>query len=107
MFWWFIVGAEADEEKIELLLAEVKGKDITELLAAGREKLASVPSGGAAVAAPGGGATAATAAPAAEEPKKEEKKEEEESDEVIFSSIVLQYLMLICRLTNFTFLFVV
>ncbi|KAM7496880.1 hypothetical protein LguiA_021294 [Lonicera macranthoides] len=73
------VGAEADEEKIELLLAEVKGKDIAELLAAGREKLASVPSGGATVAVTGGGAV--TFAPAAEEPKKEEKKVEEESDE--------------------------
>ncbi|XP_034687227.1 60S acidic ribosomal protein P2-like [Vitis riparia] len=75
------VGAEADDDRIELLLAEVKGKDITELIASGREKLASVPSGGGAavaVAAPGGGA----AAPAAAEPKKEEKVEEkEESDD--------------------------
>ena len=66
-----------------MLLAEVKGKDITELIASGREKLASVPSGGGAavaVAAPGGGGAAA---PAAAEPKKEEKVEEkEESDDV-------------------------
>ncbi|XP_010520675.1 PREDICTED: 60S acidic ribosomal protein P2-4-like, partial [Tarenaya hassleriana] len=40
------VGAEVDEESIELLLKEVSGKDITELIASGREKLASVPSGG-------------------------------------------------------------
>ncbi|KAA8550192.1 hypothetical protein F0562_001876 [Nyssa sinensis] len=79
------VGAEADDDKIELLLSQVKGKDITELIAAGREKLASVPSGGsagvpmAAVAAGGGGGAAA---PAAAEPKKEEKVEEkEESDD--------------------------
>ncbi|KAG2674475.1 hypothetical protein I3760_13G137800 [Carya illinoinensis] len=75
------VGADCDDDKIELLLSEVKGKDITELIAAGREKLASVPSGGGgiAVAAPaGGGAPAAAAA----EPKKEEKVEEkEESDD--------------------------
>ncbi|KAL6341775.1 hypothetical protein AAG906_038019 [Vitis piasezkii] len=62
------VGAEADDDRIELLLAE--------------EKLASVPSGGGAaiaVAAPGGGGAAA---PAAAEPKKEEKVEEkEESDD--------------------------
>ncbi|XP_034703068.1 60S acidic ribosomal protein P2-like [Vitis riparia] len=74
------VGAEADDDGIGLLLSEVKGKDITELIASGREKLASVPSGGgvavAAVAASGGAAHAAT------EPKKEEKVEEkEESDE--------------------------
>lgn len=53
-----------------MLLSQVKGKDITELIAAGREKLASVPAGGG-------------AAPAAAQPKKEEKVEEkEESDDV-------------------------
>ncbi|KAL6324718.1 hypothetical protein AAG906_017058 [Vitis piasezkii] len=76
------VGAEADDDGIELLLSEVKGKDITELIASGREKLASVPSGGgvavAAVAASDGGGVA----PAAIDPKKEKKVEEkEESDE--------------------------
>ncbi|PRQ28413.1 large ribosomal subunit protein P2A-like [Rosa rugosa] len=77
------VGAEAESDRIELLLKELKGKDITEIIASGREKLASVPSGGggvavAASAAAGGGA----AAPAAAEQKKEEKVEEkEESDD--------------------------
>ena len=65
-------------------MSSVKGKDITELIASGREKLASVPSGGGAavaVAAAGGGGGAA--APAAAESKKEEKVEEkEESDDV-------------------------
>eukprot|EP00262_Sarcandra_glabra_P009267 TRINITY_DN2337_c1_g2_i2.p2 TRINITY_DN2337_c1_g2~~TRINITY_DN2337_c1_g2_i2.p2 ORF type:complete len:118 (+),score=45.95 TRINITY_DN2337_c1_g2_i2:322-675(+) len=80
------VGAEADDDRIELLLCEVKGKDITELIAAGREKLASVPSGGGgggiAVAATAGGGGADAAGPAAAEPKKEEKVEEkEESDD--------------------------
>ncbi|XP_051142952.1 60S acidic ribosomal protein P2-like [Andrographis paniculata] len=77
------VGADADDDKVELLLSQVKGKDITELIASGREKLASVPAGGGAVAvaAPAGGAGGA-AAPAAAEPKKEEKVEEkEESDD--------------------------
>lgn len=79
----FTVGAEADGDRIELLLSQVKGKDITELIASGREKLASVPSGGGAVAvaspASGGGGGAA---PAAAEQKKEEKVEEkEESDD--------------------------
>lgn len=80
------VGADADEDRIDLLLSQVKGKDITELIASGREKFASVPSGGGAisVAAPAGGAgAAAAAAPAAAEAKKEEKVEEkEESDDV-------------------------
>ncbi|XP_047968665.1 60S acidic ribosomal protein P2B-like isoform X2 [Salvia hispanica] len=78
------VGADADEERIELLLSQVAGKDITELIAAGREKLASVPSGGGgvAVSAPTGGAGGGSA-PAAAEAKKEEKVEEkEESDDV-------------------------
>ncbi|XP_075639534.1 large ribosomal subunit protein P2-like [Castanea sativa] len=82
------VGAEADDDKIELLLSQVKGKDITELLAAGREKLASVPSGGGAavaVAVAGGADTAAAAAaPAAVESKKEEKEESEEEDGGLF-----------------------
>ncbi|KAL6585486.1 hypothetical protein OROMI_002130 [Orobanche minor] len=78
------VGAEADDDRIALLLAQVKGKDITELIAAGREKLASVPSGGGAVAvaASAAGGKGGAAAPAAAEPKKEEKVEEkEESDD--------------------------
>ncbi|KAL4591681.1 hypothetical protein LXL04_004651 [Taraxacum kok-saghyz] len=77
------VGADADDDRIELLLSEVKGKDITELVAAGREKLASVPSGGGGVAiAASAGGGAAPAAAAAAEPKKEEKVEEkEESDD--------------------------
>ncbi|KAL7616456.1 hypothetical protein Lser_V15G02384 [Lactuca serriola] len=81
------VGAEAEEDRIELLLSEIKGKDITELIASGREKLASVPSGGGGVAvaaAAGGGAAPAAAAA---EPKKEEKVEEKEEsdDEMGFS----------------------
>lgn len=81
---FFPVGADCDADRIELLLSQVKGKDITELIAAGREKLASVPAGGGAVAvaAPTGGAGGG-AAPAAAESKKEEKVEEkEESDDV-------------------------
>lgn len=80
------VGADADEDRIELLLSQVKGKDVTELIAAGREKLASVPSGGgvavAAAAAPAAGGGAA--APAAEAKKEEKVEEKEESDEVNF-----------------------
>lgn len=82
--FYLIVGADAEDDRIELLLSEVKGKDITELIASGREKFASVPSGGAAVAVAAPAAAAGGAAPAAaEEAKKEEKVEEkEESDDV-------------------------
>ena len=80
------VGAEADDDRIDLLLSQLEGKDITEVIASGREKLASVPGGGggaiAVAAAPGGGGAAA---PAAAESKKEEKEEpKEESDDVSF-----------------------
>ncbi|KAL9274744.1 Large ribosomal subunit protein P2B-like protein [Drosera capensis] len=81
------VGAEADDDRIELLLSEVSGKDITELIAAGREKLASVPAGGGggvavSAAAPSSGAGGAAAAPAAESKKEEKVEEKEESDDV-------------------------
>lgn len=75
------VGIEADDERLDKLLEELKDKDVNELIASGSEKLASVPSGG------GGGGAAAPAAGgaaggAAEEAKEEEKEEEkEESDE--------------------------
>ncbi|CAF9920145.1 60S acidic ribosomal protein P2 [Imshaugia aleurites] len=77
------VGIDADEERLDKLIAELKGKNLQELIAEGGTKLASVPSGGGG----GGGAAAAGpaaggAAPEAAEEKKEEKEEEkEESDE--------------------------
>ncbi|GLT40610.1 hypothetical protein SLA2020_147290 [Shorea laevis] len=84
------VGADADEDRIELFLSQVKGKDITELIAAGREKLASVPSGGAGVAVAAAAAPAGAggaAAPSAAKTKKEEKVEEQEEseDDLMFS----------------------
>lgn len=84
------VGAETEDSQIELLLKEVNGKDVAELIAVGREKLASVPSGGGGVAmasapsAGGGGG----AAPAAESKKEEKKEEKEESDDVSFTSLL-------------------
>ncbi|CAK9779961.1 ribosomal protein 60S [Cutaneotrichosporon oleaginosum] len=74
------VGIEADDAKLEKVIAELEGKDVNELIAEGSAKLSSVPAGGAAPAA--GGASAAAAggdAPAAEE-KKEEEKEESDDD---------------------------
>merc|ERR1711924_366372 len=75
------VGAEADGDKLGLLMDQLSGKDINEVIAAGSEKLASVPSGGA-VAASGG---AASGGAAAEEEKKEESEEEESDDDMGFS----------------------
>ncbi|KAL5078834.1 hypothetical protein RYX36_007255, partial [Vicia faba] len=77
------VGVEGEDEQIELLLREVKGKDFAELIASGREKLASVPSGGGAIAvsAASGGGAAAAAAPAAEAKEEKKVEEKEESDD--------------------------
>ncbi|KAI4348993.1 hypothetical protein L6164_009652 [Bauhinia variegata] len=77
------VGAEADDDNIQLLLSEVNGRDIAELIAMGREKLASVPSCGAAVSVPssGGGAAAPTSdAPVTKKEEKVEEKEESDDD---------------------------
>mmetsp|Transcript_4082 Transcript_4082/g.7263 ORF Transcript_4082/g.7263 Transcript_4082/m.7263 type:complete len:109 (-) Transcript_4082:312-638(-) len=72
------VGVEADSERVSKLVSELQGKSVEEILAAGTQKLASVPAGGVAAAAPAAGAAApAAAAPA---PKKEEKEPSEEED---------------------------
>ncbi|KAL5822983.1 hypothetical protein ACOSQ3_020935 [Xanthoceras sorbifolium] len=65
------------------LLAILGGKNITELIASGREKLASVPSGGGGALAIAASASAggAPAAPAAESKKEEKVEEKEESDD--------------------------
>jgi large subunit ribosomal protein LP2 len=77
------VGCEIDNEKMELLLSQLSDKDITELIAAGREKFASVPCGGGGVAvAAAAPAAGAGGAPAAEAKKEEKVEEKEESDDV-------------------------
>ncbi|KAK3825488.1 MAG: 60s acidic ribosomal protein-domain-containing protein [Benniella sp.] len=75
------VGIEAESARIESLIAQLKGKDINELIAEGTSKLASVPSGGgAAAAAPAAGGAAAGGAAEKKEEKKEEAKEESDDD---------------------------
>ena len=66
------VGAEADDEKIESMLASLEGKNVEDMIKEGLEKLVSIPTGGA--------APVAGAAPAATEEKKEEEEEEEDID---------------------------
>ncbi|WZN59775.1 ribosomal protein L12 [Chloropicon roscoffensis] len=73
------VGAEADGDKLGKLMEQLSGKDIAEVIAAGSEKLASVPAGGASA----GGAAGGSAAAAEEE--KEESEEEESDDDMGFS----------------------
>merc|ERR1712177_179359 len=72
------VGVEADGEKVGLVVSELSGKNIEEVIAEGVGKMGSMPmgggGGGGAAAAAGGPAPAADAAPAAEEKKKEESE---------------------------------
>jgi len=79
------VGAEADDADITKLITELEGKDITEVIAAGTAKLASVPSGGgggsvpvAAAAAGAAGAMAGSEAAKAPEPEPDDEDEEDE-----------------------------
>lgn len=77
------VGAEADSAQVEKLIGELKGKDVNQVIAEGKTKLASVPTGGAAAsAAPAASAPADGAKK--EEPKKEEKKESESEGDMGF-----------------------
>merc|ERR1712241_1387436 len=76
------VGIDADKEKLDMVISELSGKSVEELIAEGSKKLASVPSGGgaaapAAAAAGGGGGAAAAEAP---KEKKEEPAEESDDD---------------------------
>ena len=70
------VGADIDEAQLKIVVDELKGKNVAELIEAGKAKFASVPSGGAA------GSSAPKAA-GGKSPKKEEVVEEkkEESDD--------------------------
>ena len=69
------VSIEFEDDKIEKLLAEVKGKSVEELIASGKEKLSSVPTGAPAAGAASSGAAAEAAA---EDPVEEEKEESDD-----------------------------
>ena len=78
------VGIDCDSEKAGIIVKELAGKNLEELIAEGNGKLASVPSGGAAPAAAAGGAAAPAAAAAAVEEVKEEEAAEESDDDMGF-----------------------
>ncbi|KAK3124820.1 hypothetical protein QOZ80_7BG0593870 [Eleusine coracana subsp. coracana] len=77
------VGVNVDEDRLDMLFAELEGKDFAELMAAGREKLAYAPCTGARMAVASG--VASGAGEAKEEVQKEEEKMEEEDDENMFN----------------------
>ncbi|EOY04181.1 Uncharacterized protein TCM_019444 [Theobroma cacao] len=87
LLFWLTVEVEAGDAKIELLLSQVNGKDLAELIAPGRQKLAAMPCSGeaAAAAAVGGHAAASAASPSAAAEDKEQKIEEESDEDMCFS----------------------
>merc|ERR1712210_4211 len=67
------VGIDADEEKLSLVISQLSGKDVNEVIAEGKEKLASVPTGGAAA----GGAVAEEAKEEAKASSSEESGDDD------------------------------
>eukprot|EP00353_Schmidingerella_taraikaensis_P005667 CAMPEP_0185578968 /NCGR_PEP_ID=MMETSP0434-20130131/13266_1 /TAXON_ID=626734 ORGANISM="Favella taraikaensis, Strain Fe Narragansett Bay" /NCGR_SAMPLE_ID=MMETSP0434 /ASSEMBLY_ACC=CAM_ASM_000379 /LENGTH=116 /DNA_ID=CAMNT_0028196903 /DNA_START=12 /DNA_END=362 /DNA_ORIENTATION=+ len=67
------VGGEADETAITQLITELEGKNVTELVSEGMEKLKACTGGGGGGASSGGDAPAASSAPAVVEKPKEEE----------------------------------
>lgn len=70
-------GIDCDEERLTQLMGELEGKDLQELLEAGKEKLFVGGMGGGGGGGAAAGGAAAGGAPAAEAPKEEAPKEEE------------------------------
>lgn len=79
------VGIEVVADKLALTIKSLEGKNLEELIAAGREKLSALPVGGGA-AAP----AAASAAPAAAAAEKKEDKKSKSSE---YSSFKLPFLI--------------
>ncbi|XP_076369339.1 uncharacterized protein LOC143256259 isoform X2 [Tachypleus tridentatus] len=76
------VGIEAEKQKLDKVIKELKGKDVKEVMEQGRSKLASVPVGGGVSPAVGVAADKQeTTEPAKVETKEEAKKEESESSD--------------------------
>lgn len=75
------VGIDADNDCVKKVVGELKGKNLEELIAAGRQKMASMPSAGAAAPSAAAAPAAAAAEPAKEAKKEEPKKEEEEEED--------------------------
>jgi len=73
------VGIDADADSLKKVVSQLKGKNLEELMAEGRKKLASMPPAGPAVAA--APAAAAAAGKPADAPKAKEKEPEPEPEE--------------------------
>jgi len=79
------VGIDSDAESLKRVVSQLKGKNLEELMTAGRKKLASMPvARAAAVAAPAAAAGAPAGKAAAAKPKEKEPEEEAEDDDLGF-----------------------
>ncbi|XP_015763719.1 PREDICTED: 60S acidic ribosomal protein P2-like [Acropora digitifera] len=76
------VGIDVDSERLDVVIKELSGKNVNEVIAAGKSKLASVPTGGAVMAGAAAASSSAGGGGSEEkgEEKEEEKKEEEEEE---------------------------
>ncbi|KAH9617583.1 hypothetical protein KSS87_015263 [Heliosperma pusillum] len=74
------VGIDIDEKRLQLFMSQVDGKDISEFIASGRQKSASVPSGGG---GGGGGASVAVAAGGAAASAREEMTSPPETPSIV------------------------
>ncbi len=74
------MGIEADSAKVDLVVSQLAGKSIEDVIAEGTEKLGSMPAGGGGGAAPAAAAGAAAEAAPAAAAAKEESEEEEDDD---------------------------
>ncbi|KAL0074262.1 60s acidic ribosomal protein-domain-containing protein [Phycomyces blakesleeanus] len=70
------VGVSVEEERVASLIKALEGKSVEELIAEGKEKISSVPTGG--VAAPAGAAAGASTEDAKVEAAVEEKEESDD-----------------------------
>ena len=89
------VGVEVDADKLSRMMADLDGKDLSEIMAQGNALLAKFGGGGSG----GGGAAAGGGGAAAEEEKEEEKPEEEEMDlggTLLYISLVEGIVLVFC-----------
>jgi len=68
------VGIEPEPNQLAIVIKQLKGKDVFQVMEEGKGLLADMPCGG------GSGGAAVDAAPVAEEPKEEKKEVVEESE---------------------------
>jgi large subunit ribosomal protein LP2 len=78
------VGIEAEGDRVEKLLSELKDKSIEDVIAEGSEKMQALPSGGGGGSSAAAAGGAAGAAEAAKEPEKEPEPEEESDEDMGF-----------------------